>query len=213
VVIEENGGRIDVNKYSAQLAGTRRIERAGRTPARSLLSPPETQKFIVTLVDCYERLQQPAKAESLIREGVEYWKQKAGDSSVEYAGALASLGRNLLLQDKAADASPILRECLAIRQKKQPDAWTTFNTQSMLGSALLGQKEYTDAEPLLRQGYEGMEERQDKIPGPFKAQRLSEALQRLVQLYEATGNKDEAARWRKELAEMKSSAEKKAVKQ
>jgi hypothetical protein len=37
---------------------------------------------------------------------------------------------------KHADAEPVLRDCLKIRQAKQPDAWDTFNTQSMLGDAL-----------------------------------------------------------------------------
>jgi hypothetical protein len=69
----------------------------------------------------------------------------------------------------------------------------------MLGEALLGQKKYADAEPLLKDGYEGLMKRRDKIPEFVRKVRLVEALQRLVQLYEATDNKDEAAKWRKEL--------------
>ena len=95
-------------------------------------------------------------------------------------------------------AEGFLRESLAIREQKEPDAWTTFNTQSMLGGALLGQKKYADAEPLLLKGYEGMKAREKTIPPQGKV-RLSEALERLVQLYEAMGKKDEAAKWRKEL--------------
>jgi tetratricopeptide (TPR) repeat protein len=146
----------------------------------------------------YQDQGQYAKAETLFHELLASWKHKAGADSLPYAGPLASLGRNLLLQHKAADAEPILRQCLAIRQKKQPDVWSTFNTQAMLGEALLGQKKYADAEPLLRQGYQGMKQRQDKIP-PQSKSRLRMALECLVQLSEATGNKDEAAKWRKEL--------------
>jgi outer membrane protein assembly factor BamD (BamD/ComL family) len=40
--------------------------------------------------------------------------------------------------------------------------------------------------------------REAKIPPQSKV-RLTEALQRLVQLYDAWGKPDEAARWRKEL--------------
>jgi hypothetical protein len=69
----------------------------------------------------------------------------------------------------------------------------------MLGEALLGQKKYADAEPLLKEGYAGLKQRQDKIPEEFRKVRLTDALQRLVQLYEATDNKDDAAKWRKEL--------------
>jgi hypothetical protein len=47
-------------------------------------------------------------------------------------------------------------------------------------------------------GYDGMKQRQAKIPAKDKV-RLNEALERLVQLYETTGKKDEAAKWRKEL--------------
>ena len=60
---------------------------------------------------------------------------------------------NLLQQQKWADAEPVLRECLAIREQKQPDAWTTFNTQVDARRRLLGQKKYAEAEPLLL-GYE-----------------------------------------------------------
>jgi hypothetical protein len=42
------------------------------------------------------------------------------------------------------------------REKKEPDAWTTFNTKSLLGGALLGRKKCADAEPLLMAGYAGM---------------------------------------------------------
>jgi len=68
----------------------------------------------------------------------------------------------------------------------------------MLGGALLGQKKYADAEPLLVAGYEGMKQHEATIP-PQRKDRLPEALERLVQLYEATDKPDEAARWRKEL--------------
>ena len=65
----------------------------------------------------------------------------------------------------------------------------------MLGGSLLGQKKYTEAEPLLVSGYEGMKQREDKIPA--NSIRLSEAAHRLVLLYEATGRPDQAAEWKK----------------
>jgi serine/threonine protein kinase/tetratricopeptide (TPR) repeat protein len=115
-----------------------------------------------------------------------------------YAPQKALLGYTLLQRKKYADAEPILRDCLAIRTKKEPDAWTTFNVKSMLGGALLAQKRYADAEPLLLQGFQGMKKRQAKI-SPQGQVRLTEALERLVQLYDAWGKKDQAARWQKEL--------------
>ena len=67
----------------------------------------------------------------------------------------------------------------------------------------LGLKKYTDAEPLLKDGYEGMKKHQDQIPQQVRKLRLTEALYGLAQLYEATDNKEAAAKWRKELEALK----------
>ncbi len=52
-----------------------------------------------------------------------------------------------------------------------------------------------------------MKQREAKIPASAKV-RLTEALERLVQLYEAMGKKDDAARWRKELDATKTAQKK-----
>jgi serine/threonine protein kinase len=157
-----------------------------------------TRWAVDTAVELYARVGTPAKATPLLRELADYHKAKAGPDSPEYAGQLAELGLNLLEQDRATEAEGALRECLAIRAQKTPDDWNTFNAESMLGGALFGQKKYAEAEPLLLKGYEGMMQRTAKIP-PLAKVRLAEAVQRLVALYEATGNTDDAARWRREL--------------
>jgi hypothetical protein len=110
------------------------------------------------------------------------------------------------------EAEPVLRECLTIREKAQPDAWTTFNTQSLLGGALLGQKKYAEAEPRLLIGHEGMKQREKVIPPQLKDLRLREALERLVQLYEAMDKKDDAEKWRTQLEAAKA-AQRKSEKQ
>ena len=112
----------------------------------------------------------------------------------------------LLLEKKPAEAELKLRECLTIRQKIQPDDWTTFDTESILGEALLDQKKFADAEPLLLSGYEGMKQREDTIPSQDKPH-LTQALERLVRLYEAWGKPDKAAKWRKDAASGRGDAE------
>jgi hypothetical protein len=112
--------------------------------------------------------------------------------------AMASFGLNLLEQEKWEDAEPIVRECLAIREKFQPDGWPTFNIRSMLGGSLLGQKKYALAEPLLLAGYEGMKAREATILAAGKP-RLSEAGERLVKLYDAWRKPEKAAAWRNKL--------------
>jgi hypothetical protein len=170
------------------------------------IAHPNAQAFVRGLSDCYEEMGQPALGEPLLRELADYWKQKAGADSAQYAGQLASIGANLLRQQKPTDAEPVLRAGLAIRQKQEADEWTTFDTLSLLGEVLQAQRRYAEAEPLLLQGYEGLQQRQAKIPANSKS-RLTEALERLVQFYGATGPKDKADEWRKKLEESKVAAQ------
>ena len=95
-------------------------------------------------------------------------KAKLGPDNPRTLMTMASLGRSLLKSKAFARAEPLLRECLAIRQKARPGDRQTFDTESLLGGALLGQKQYADAEPYLRQGYEGMKQREKAIP-PWNA--------------------------------------------
>ena len=127
-------------------------------------------------------------------------RQQFGPADPRTAGFLAPLGQNLILQGKWTEAEPVLRDCLAIREKSQPDDWSTFNTRSVLGGSLLGQKKYAEAEPLIVSGYEGLKAREAKIPPPGKP-RLTEAAERVLKLYEAWGKKDDAAKWRARLAQ------------
>jgi tetratricopeptide (TPR) repeat protein len=155
-------------------------------------------RIVTNLVNCHEQLKQYDQAEPWRRKWLAVLQEQSGVDSVAAASALSGLGLNLLQQQKWTDAEAVLRECLAIREKKQPEAWMTFNTRSMLGGALLGQKKYADAEPLLLQGYEGMKKREAKIPQQSRGF-LTNSLQRLVRLYDAWGMKDRADEWRKKL--------------
>jgi tetratricopeptide (TPR) repeat protein len=159
---------------------------------------PYTLISMNNLAFAYDKVRQFDKAEALYREQLRLVKQKSGADSPGYAGALAAFGLNLLHQKKWTEAEPLLRECQAIRAKAQPDVWTTFSAKALLGEALLGQKKYADAEPMLLAGYEGMRQREKTIPPEGKV-RLPEAIERLVQLYEALDKKDDAAKWNKEL--------------
>jgi hypothetical protein len=169
------------------------------------LGHPDTLASMSDLAGTYEQAGQLAQAEALYRGMLEQARKQFGPGHPETAGRMAQVGFNLLRQQKYADAEPVLRACLAVRAKQQPNDWLTFNTRSLLGGALLGQKKVAEAEPLLKQGYDGMKERAARIPPQAKA-RLTEALERLVQLYEATSRQDEAARWRKELQAARASA-------
>jgi tetratricopeptide (TPR) repeat protein len=149
------------------------------------------------LLDWYTRAKETIKAKALVKELLHDARRTLPPESPALAGMLANLGSALLTARSFADAEPLLRESLSIRERKEPDAWTTFNTRALLGGALLGQDQFAAAEPLLLAGYEGMKQREKTIP-PQGRPRLAEAAGRLVRLYTATNKKDELKRWQAE---------------
>jgi serine/threonine protein kinase/TolA-binding protein len=165
---------------------------------------PDTLTCMGNLAWTYQSAGKLDRAEPLWGKLVQLRRKVDGPESPVTAGDLTQLGLNLIKQKKFAKAEPVLRECLAIRAKIQPEDWLTFNTRSLLGDALLGQKKYAEAEPLLLQGYEGMKQREAKIPPQGKS-RLTDALERLVRLYEAMNQKDKAKQWRERGEEIKAS--------
>lgn len=123
-----------------------------------------------------------AEAEPFYREVLEIDRAALPAGHPDIAISLGNLASLLLNQSRPSEAEPLIREALTIREKSQPDAWTTFNTKSMLGGALLGQKKFAEAESLLMTGYEGLHQRETTIPARSKVY-IPEALERLVQLY------------------------------
>jgi tetratricopeptide (TPR) repeat protein len=119
-------------------------------------------------------------------------------NSPAQAASLAVRGSMLLFEKKPADAELKLRDSLTIRQKIQPDDWSTFETRSILGEALMDQSKFADAEGMLISGYEGMKQHEASIPAADKP-RLVKALERIVKLYQGWGKADRAEQWRKTL--------------
>jgi non-specific serine/threonine protein kinase/serine/threonine-protein kinase len=154
------------------------------------------------LWELYSSSKKHSQADDLMKRHLDEVRSKAGADAIPYAYGLDFFGSGLLQQGRPMEAEPILRECLAIRERKLPDDWLRFNTISLVGTSLLGQKQYAEAEPLLLQGYEGLKQREARIPANVKV-RLTEAMERLVQLYDAWGKKDQADAWRKKLEESK----------
>ncbi len=87
------------------------------------------------------------------------------------------------------------------------DASYRLYVMSLLGASLAGQKKYADAEPLLLQSYQGLQQRQSSLPPYLIApHRITESLERLVQLYEAWGKPAPAAEWKQKLAAFQQAA-------
>jgi len=156
------------------------------------------------LASAYEDHGQLERGEPLRREYIASLRRTRGLQSMEVAGALTMLAANLLDRQQFAQAEPVLREGLAIRQARSPDDWVTYHARTTLGASLLGQKKYAEAEPLLREGYEGMKQRRAKMPAAAKNIPARVAGQ-LAQVYEALGRPDQESAWRKEAGVAKES--------
>jgi serine/threonine protein kinase len=168
--------------------------------SKSKLGPdhPDTLIAMNNLAKTYRDAGRLTGALPLFEETLRRRQAKLGSDHPDTLSTMNSLAR-AYLTSKPAEAEPLLRAALAIREKKTPDDWLTFDTRSLLGGSLLGQKKYAEAEPLLLQGYEGLKAREAKIPDREKKD-LAEAGARIVSFYEAWGKIDKAAEWMEKLA-------------
>jgi serine/threonine protein kinase len=156
------------------------------------------------LLSTYVKAGKTTEAASLLRESLANARKRMPAGSPQLAGELAAAALQLLQLKQHAEAEALLRECMALREKlaekKQVAPWQLANVKSLLGGALLGQKKHAEAEPLLLAGYQGLKKDETAIPPQCKVY-LTQALQWLVDLYDALGKKDEAASYRKLLTD------------
>jgi serine/threonine protein kinase/Tfp pilus assembly protein PilF len=192
----------DLLEDRGKLADAEALQREALAMQRKLLGNEnlDVARSLYNLARLIRSQRKSDETEALLREALATRRKLLGNEHPDVLASLVELTTVLLAEQKFAEAEPLARECLANREKTLPDDWRTFNTRSLVGGSLLGQKKFTEAEPLLLSGFEGMKQREDKIPAIGRP-RLRESLQRLVQLYEATGRPDQAAEWKKRLEE------------
>jgi len=171
--------------------------------SRRVLGPESTTRYLLkNLADVYLKQQQFAKAEPLIVESVHIALQQTEESRgpnawIQLADLYAAQHRLLLVeQKKYAEAEPILRQLLDIYIVAKP--WLKFQTRSLLGACWTSQQKYEPAERLLLSGYEGLRASEGAIPIADR-KLLAEALERIVQLYQAWGKPEQAAQWQTKL--------------
>jgi serine/threonine protein kinase/tetratricopeptide (TPR) repeat protein len=160
---------------------------------------PEVGSILANLCDCLEQREQFDRADAWRQKWLAAVKRKDGSELAAYARDMVEQAEDILRRGTLSRAEAILRECETILHEKEPGAWTTFRAQSLLGIVLLKQEKYAAAEPLLVQGYDGLKARRAQIPPLFARQRVGEAGQRVVRLYEAWGRTEKAAEWRTKL--------------
>src|SRR5262249_23497309 len=115
--------------------------------AKRKLGPddPHTLGIMRDLITAYLADKQPGNVIPLLYTFLDAQRRQPGTTAVGFARLLASLGTDLLRNDRPQEAERLFRECLAIREKKLPDDWLRFNALSMLGGALATQKKFTEA--------------------------------------------------------------------
>jgi serine/threonine protein kinase len=164
---------------------------------------------MMQLGEMYRRQHKTDQAEKQLRQALEIGQRVLGEEHVLTLRFRENLATVYLDQGKYAEAEALLREGLRIREGVKDrhsfsrKAHYLGVTQSLLGGSLLGQKKYAEAEPLLLEGYHGIKTGEQIFPLWYRMTWLLGALERLVQLYDAWGKPDEAARWRKKLEEAK----------
>ena len=147
------------------------------------------------LLDAYVKAKRAADVVQLIDQLLPQARRQVPPESPQLAQKLTQFGLTLLQVKEFAKAESLLRESLAIKQRKEPEAWTTYYLRSQLGLALLGQTKYAAAGPLLVQGYEGLKQREKSIP-PQAIVVIPGVLDRLVELYTAMDKPDEAKKYK-----------------
>ena len=115
------------------------------------------------------------------------------------------------LFDRSNEAEDLLRNCLTIKLAPGDAVWRKADLHSRLGSALIAvvvadpaitsedrHAKLTEAEALLLQGHAALQK-----AGKVATKYRSDALTRIVRLYEAWQKPEQAAEWREKLKELK----------
>ncbi len=131
-------------------------------------------------------------AEQIYREGLALAKRVRGNDDPVVAASLLLLGIALKEQGTLEEADIVLREAVgSFRAALGEEFWETANARSHHGECLTKIGQYENAEQELLTGYDRLSNALGK-----DHRNTLQALERLVDLYEAWGRLNEAAKWR-----------------
>jgi tetratricopeptide (TPR) repeat protein len=161
---------------------------------------PDTFACMDHLASAYQDAGQLDKALPLFEQALEKTRAKLGPDHPDTLRSMNNLA-GACWQAGQRDRTLALYEETLARAKATlgPEHPYTLRTMTSLAGAYQAAGRFAKAEPLLLQGYEGLTNQEKTIPASVRAQLLTEVVEQLVQLYEATGKKNEAVKWRKQL--------------
>jgi serine/threonine protein kinase len=163
-------------------------ERLGETHPWTL----RPREHLAELAAVEGRLEESART---LGEVLEARRKALPPTSHEIGESLLSLGSVRMEQGDYSGAEPLLREGREILQSSAPNHWRVGQAESLYGSCLAALGRTAQAEPLLRRGYQRIAARQGSQRREAQA-----ALGRLVRFYEARGEKEKEASFRRLLA-------------
>jgi tetratricopeptide (TPR) repeat protein len=159
---------------------------------------PYTLFALFNLARANEEAGRSDEALRLFTETLRLRRKKLGPDDPQTLRTAEALARVQMGRKEYAEAEALLSESVRLsRQRPEADAAISARLESRLGECLCRQKKFREAEPHLLAGYRAFERAAEKSPPPDTAG-LAEAAGRLTEFYEATGQSEEAARWRAE---------------
>lgn len=129
--------------------------------------------------------------------GLEIRRVALQPSHPHIARSLRLLGQIAMEQKRYAEAEPLFRECFEIRRESVPEGNPLIpEARSAWSESIAKQGRFEEAEPLLIESYPLIKERRGD-----GHKRTTEALKRIVDLYQAWGKPDRAEQWKAHLPE------------
>jgi tetratricopeptide (TPR) repeat protein len=152
---------------------------------------------LTDLAMVYARQGKYALARTYAEQALVEQRHVLGPEHPDILDSITELGLYCQLEAEFAESETLARQALDSDRKIRPDHWRRFQAESLLGASLAGQKKYAEAEALLLDGYRGMMAPKDRreVPDPYY---LDRAREWIVQFYQASGKRKEAAEWRKQ---------------
>jgi serine/threonine protein kinase/tetratricopeptide (TPR) repeat protein len=153
---------------------------------------PETLTAVNNVLIVYNKANQHERYIATIENVVAHFRQVYAADGPKLADFLAQTAIKIWESKYLPDAERLLRECLELRIKNQPNEWPRFQTESLLGRVLLSRlataspPDVSDlrrqSESLLVSGYEGLLA-WEATSNAEEAGRIPNALDALIELY------------------------------
>jgi eukaryotic-like serine/threonine-protein kinase len=186
--------------------------------------PSEAEGLMRAVVDWYEKNRPPenldrlraemnfagslvgqgkfAAAEPLLERAFDRLRESVPPSHLQRLACQTTYARVLIENGKSTLAAPLLDELIREQSRVLPSSsWKTAYPQTLLGATLAARGDYEKAQPLLVEGFEVLRSSPDAPP-----QRVAEALERVIRLYEEWKRPDKAQAYRARSAKLDRSA-------